>query len=57
MLLNAKVLAFADPPLPIEDFSCISENWENLNCTWKEPYNPIKTTYMLAFKEPGWRTP
>jgi len=45
------------PPLPIEDFSCISENWENLNCTWKEPYNPIKTTYMLAFKEPGWRTP
>jgi len=45
------------PPLDVENFSCISENWENLNCTWDEPYNPIKTVYKLAFKEPGRRSP
>jgi len=45
------------PPLDVENFSCISENWENLNCTWDEPYNPIKTEYKLAFREPGRRSP
>jgi len=45
------------PPLDVENFSCISENWENLNCTWEEPYNPIKTQYKLDFKEPGRRSP
>jgi hypothetical protein len=32
----------SDPPLPVENFSCISENWSNLNCSWREPYNPIR---------------
>eukprot|EP00090_Calanus_glacialis_P006187 TRINITY_DN14855_c0_g1_i1.p1 TRINITY_DN14855_c0_g1~~TRINITY_DN14855_c0_g1_i1.p1 ORF type:complete len:1361 (-),score=228.52 TRINITY_DN14855_c0_g1_i1:1042-5124(-) len=45
------------PPLDVENFSCISDNWENLNCTWDEPYNPIRTTYRLDFKEPGRRSP
>ena len=25
---------FADPPRDVENFTCISENWDNLNCTW-----------------------
>merc|ERR1719507_1008128 len=29
---------------------CVSENWENLNCTWEEPWNPIPTKYRLEFK-------
>eukprot|EP00092_Neocalanus_flemingeri_P011798 GFUD01012721.1.p1 GENE.GFUD01012721.1~~GFUD01012721.1.p1 ORF type:complete len:208 (+),score=38.10 GFUD01012721.1:417-1040(+) len=45
------------PPKDVENFSCLSENWENLNCTWDEPYNPVKTTYKLDFKEPGRRSP
>lgn len=45
------------PPKNVENFSCISENWENLNCTWDEPYNPIRTVYTLNFKEPGRRSP
>ncbi len=33
---------YVDPPLAVEDFSCISENWSSLNCTWREQYNPIR---------------
>ncbi len=35
------------------DFHCISENWSNMNCTWKEPENPIRTTYSLSYIQPG----
>jgi len=38
------------PPRDVENFSCISENWDNLNCTWDEPWNPIPTKYRLTFK-------
>lgn len=38
------------PPRDVENFACVSENWENLNCTWEEPWNPIPTTYRLKFK-------
>merc|ERR1719412_2514191 len=37
------------PPLPPENFFCISQNWQSLKCTWDEPYNPIKTTYTLSY--------
>ena len=40
----------SDPPRDVENFTCISDNWENLNCTWDEPWNPIKTYYTLKFK-------
>ena len=40
-------------PLPPEDFSCISYNWQNLKCTWTEPYNPVKTKYSLSYIERG----
>jgi hypothetical protein len=36
-----------DPPLAVEDFSCISENWSSLNCTWREQYNPIRNVSPL----------
>ncbi|XP_042903397.1 uncharacterized protein [Parasteatoda tepidariorum] len=34
-------------PLPVETFSCISEEYTNLTCTWKAPFNPIHTKYKL----------
>jgi len=37
-------------PRDVEGFFCVSENWENLNCTWEEPWNPIPTKYRLEFK-------
>ena len=40
-------------PLPPENFTCISENWQSLNCTWDVPFNPIRTVYDLWFVEPG----
>lgn len=40
-------------PQPPTNFSCVSENWESLNCTWDEPYNPIRTAYSVHFKFPG----
>ena len=47
--LHFFLIWFSAKPLPPEDFSCISENWENLNCTWTEPYNPVRTTYALSY--------
>jgi len=44
------------PPLKITDFSCVSENWLSLNCTWTEPVNPIPTKYDLHFRTPGTRS-
>ena len=43
------------PPLKPENFTCISENWQNLNCTWDIPYNPVHTEYKLFYREPGRR--
>ncbi|CAH1731218.1 unnamed protein product [Aphis gossypii] len=40
-------------PLNITNFSCVSNNWENLTCNWTKPENPIKTTYKIYFRLPG----
>lgn len=44
---------FIVEPLPPENFNCISYNWQNLNCTWFEPQNPVKTKYELSYKDNG----
>jgi hypothetical protein len=47
------MLCFAlciDPPLAVEDFRCISENWSSLNCTWREQYNPIRNVSPVKKK-------
>ncbi|XP_021962636.1 cytokine receptor isoform X3 [Folsomia candida] len=41
------------PPLPVENFSCIAQDWRSLNCTWKKPYNPIPTSYSLQILQKG----
>jgi hypothetical protein len=41
------------PPLPVQDFRCLSDNWHSLNCTWRQPANPVETFYTLAYREPG----
>ena len=40
-------------PQDVQNFSCVSENWESLNCTWKEPTNPIPTIYAVHFISKG----
>lgn len=40
-------------PLNLDNFTCVSENWHNLKCSWEEPYNPVTTKYDLSFIEPG----
>ena len=49
----AKNIFVGTAPQPPKDFQCVSENWENLNCTWVEPENPVKTEYTLSYLEPG----
>ncbi|XP_035214649.1 cytokine receptor-like [Stegodyphus dumicola] len=34
-------------PLAIKTFSCISEEFSKLICTWEIPFNPVKTFYTL----------
>jgi len=41
------------PPRDISSFSCVSSNWESLNCTWSEPPNPVPTKYETHFTTPG----
>lgn len=40
-------------PMEVQNFSCISHNWDNLTCTWTPPLNYVKTTYKLVYYLPG----
>ncbi|XP_046405869.1 cytokine receptor-like isoform X2 [Ischnura elegans] len=40
-------------PQEVQNFTCISDNWQNLTCSWVPPHNFIKTTYTLGFRLPG----
>ena len=40
------------PQAPV-NFTCLSENWHNLNCSWDQPVNPVQTHYDVKFIEPG----
>lgn len=40
-------------PQPITNFDCVSHNWQNLTCTWKNPPNFVKTKYELKFRLGG----
>lgn len=40
-------------PQEVQNFSCISRNWQNLTCTWKKPPSYLDVTYDLAFRLPG----
>ena len=51
-ICNQKILT-GHLPLPVQDFSCLSDNWHSLNCTWHAPANPVETNYTVFFVEPG----
>lgn len=34
-------------PMEVENFKCVSNNWANMTCTFKEPFNPIKTSFKV----------
>ncbi|XP_042241219.1 uncharacterized protein LOC121878859 isoform X7 [Homarus americanus] len=36
-------------PQDVENFTCISKNWQTLNCTWTIPYNPVQVIYNLTY--------
>ncbi|CAL4058619.1 unnamed protein product [Meganyctiphanes norvegica] len=39
-------------PQDVENFTCISDNWESMNCTWDVPKNPLKVDYTLTYVVP-----
>ncbi|XP_046745432.1 cytokine receptor-like isoform X2 [Diprion similis] len=49
--LNKVVIGFK-PKEPL-NFSCISQNWENLTCTWVPAPNYVATKFSLGYKLPG----
>lgn len=49
--LNTVVVGFK--PMDVQNFSCISQNWDNLTCTWIPPETYVKTTYKLVYYLPG----
>lgn len=45
---------FPDKPKDVENFTCLSKNFQSLNCTWNPPENPVKVTYTLTYVVPGY---
>ncbi|XP_055630613.1 cytokine receptor-like [Toxorhynchites rutilus septentrionalis] len=37
-------------PYNVTNFKCRSENWQKMNCSFGQEYNPIPTTYDLSFR-------
>ncbi|GIX91960.1 cytokine receptor [Caerostris darwini] len=37
------------PPLNVTNFTCISEDFTQLNCSWNVPENAVPTTYQLYY--------
>lgn len=37
------------PPQNVSDFKCRSDNWQNMNCSFRQPFNPIPCDYKLHF--------
>ncbi|XP_031844734.2 cytokine receptor domeless isoform X1 [Nomia melanderi] len=47
-----KVVVGYKPKEPL-NFSCVSHNWENMNCSWVPVQNYVTTRFTLVFKLPG----
>lgn len=37
-------------PYNVSNFKCRSENWQKMNCSFEQAYNPIPTNYSLSFR-------
>lgn len=44
----ATQVTIGEPPLPVENFHCISYYYKNLTCYWETPPNSVKTDYRLG---------
>ncbi|XP_071454335.1 cytokine receptor isoform X2 [Hetaerina americana] len=40
-------------PQEVTNFTCISNNWQSLTCSWVPPHNYVKTTYTLVYRLAG----
>ncbi|KAG0716771.1 Receptor-type tyrosine-protein phosphatase F [Chionoecetes opilio] len=36
-------------PQDVQNFTCLSRNWQNLNCSWSVPENPVTVAYSLMY--------
>ncbi|XKL60371.1 hypothetical protein PGB90_001387 [Kerria lacca] len=43
-------VAVGSPPKEVENFTCISKNWELLNCSWSVPENFVPTNYSVSYQ-------
>lgn len=44
----ATQVTIGEPPLPVENFRCISYYYKNVTCYWEPPPNSVKTDYRLG---------
>nr|XP_003707987.1 PREDICTED: uncharacterized protein LOC100878272 [Megachile rotundata]XP_012151607.1 PREDICTED: uncharacterized protein LOC100878272 [Megachile rotundata] len=49
--LNKVVVGFK--PQEPQNFSCVSQNWENMICSWDPVQNYVTTRFTIVFKLPG----
>ncbi|XP_064109262.1 cytokine receptor-like isoform X2 [Macrobrachium nipponense] len=46
--LCSRIVKVGYPPENVQNFTCLSKNWSNLNCTWTVPDNPVKVLYSVT---------
>lgn len=42
-------VAVGKEPREVENYTCVSLNWQVLNCSWDVPKNYVKTTYKIQY--------
>lgn len=50
MGIGMKRIAVGYKPRNVSNFKCHSQNWQNMNCSFKQAENPIHTSYNLKFE-------
>lgn len=48
--VDIKKVAVGYIPYNVSNFKCRSENWQKMNCSFEQAYNPIQTQYKLSFE-------
>ncbi|XP_069186100.1 cytokine receptor isoform X2 [Procambarus clarkii] len=46
--LCERTVKFGYLPQDVKNFTCISKNWNKLNCSWTAPENPVTVRYQLT---------
>lgn len=56
VLVGKSLVEVGPEPGEVDNFRCISENWKELECSWKVPQNNVFTYYTIEYSPLQWPT-